>query len=79
MNYKVEFNRMGNDLFWNFHKFIETDKGYEYFNAEWDGYNDSNWWENVAPFETIRTIKGDKGTEKVFQINFSTCEVRKIR
>ena len=78
MLYKAEFNSVGNNLYWHFHKYIDTDRGAEYFNTVWCGYNDSNWWNNVAPYEAIRTIKGDEGTEKVFIINFKTCEVKEV-
>lgn len=78
MIYKAEFNQLRNDLYWNFYKMLETDKGYEFFNETWTGYNDDNWWNNVAPFESIRTVTGDKGTVKVFKINFKTCEVEEV-
>ena len=76
--YKAEFRQMGNDLFWNFCKLIETDKGYEFFDTTWEGYNDANWWNNVAPLEQTRTVTGDKGTVKTFRINFQTCEVEEV-
>ena len=80
MGYKVEVKCMHNDLFWNFCKLIETDKGYEFFDTTWEGYNDSNWWDNVAPLKKTRTatVTGDKGTVKTFQINFSTGEVEEV-
>lgn len=80
MIYKAEFRQLNNDLFWNFCKSIETDKGYEYFTKIWTGYNDANWWNNVAPLKQARTatVIGDKGTVKVFKINFKTCEVEEV-
>lgn len=81
MIYKAEFRQLSNDLFWNFCKSIETDKGYEYFITTWTGYNDANWWNNVAPLKQARisTVIGDKGTVKVFKINFKTCEVEEVK
>ncbi len=80
MTFKAEFSQIGNDLFWNFCKLIETDKGYEFFDTTWTGYNDANWWNNVAPLKQTRTavVTGDKGTVKTFQINFTTGEVEEI-
>lgn len=34
------------------------------------------WWYSVASSEITKTVIGDKGTEKTFQINFATNKVR---
>ena len=78
MTYKAELEQQRNDLYWKLYLNLVTDKDCEFFNVTWKGYNDANWWNNVALFESIKTVKGDKGTEKTFQINFSTGEVKEL-
>lgn len=41
--------------------------------VSWSGYNDANWWENVAPTEQARIRTMPCG--RTFEINFETCEV----
>lgn len=39
----------------------------------------STVWYNVAPSEMTKTVIGNKGTEKTFQINFATNEVKEVK
>jgi hypothetical protein len=41
--------------------------------VRWQGYNDANWWVNVAPTEQARVRKMPCG--RMFEIDFKTCEV----
>ena len=71
---KAKFEAMGNDLFWELYHFDY--KNHEWFKYKWYGYNDANWWGNVAPKQKIKDVVGDKGTTKTFEIDFNTCEVK---
>ena len=76
----AECNHLRNDIFWDFGRFYNTDKGYEWFKCMWTGYNDANWWDNVATKEEYQTRKvtGDKGTVKTFKIDFKTNIVTEV-
>jgi hypothetical protein len=41
--------------------------------VRWSGYNDRNWWENVAPSDQARIRKTKCG--RTFEIDFKTNEV----
>ena len=41
--------------------------------VKWSGYNDANWWTNVAPTDQARIRTMPCGRR--FEINFETCEV----
>lgn len=75
-NAKME--RGGNDLFFSLCFLAATDKSpFEAFHLRWTGYNDSNWWDNVATDVNVQTkkFKGEYGTEKTFRIDFKTRAV----
>lgn len=61
------------------HENLVTDKGCEIFNTYWKGYTDADWWYSVASSEMTKTVVGDKGTEKTFQINFATNKVKEVK
>lgn len=48
------------------------DGGLEWFKAKWTGYDDSNWWNNVAPSMRRQKCTGDRGTTVVLEIDFDT-------
>ena len=75
--FKAEFDSYFNDLFWKVTFFDFTGKA-EYFKAEWVGYNDDNWWNNVAPSKKRQIITGDRGTKMTLEIDFETCKVTEI-
>ena len=62
---KAEFQALGNDLYW---KLYDTHDGF----IRWAGYDDANWWQNVAPFYRDK-IGGRSGL--TYRINFDTREV----
>ena len=80
----AKFTRYGNDLYWDFTdlRFLYGSRGEcigsEFFHARWSGYDDANWWDNVAP--NIKPIKctSDKGTVAYFRIDFRTCKVEEV-
>lgn len=78
--YKTEYDKLQNDLFWSFCELFETDKGLEFFKHKWVGYNDDNWWNNVATKDENRIAKviGDKGTVIYLKIDFKTGIVKEI-
>lgn len=69
----AKFSSMRNDLFWEFYRF--TDNGV-WLKLRWFGYNDYNWWHNVAPAKEIQQVKGQDG--KTYRIDFNTSEVFEV-
>lgn len=65
---KARFSSLGRDLYW---KHWDKDDGF----VRWIGYDDANWWQNVAPLERARTAIGKK-TGRRYVIDFSTTIVR---
>ena len=62
-----------NDMFWECCTYIETEASpFEWFQLKWIGYNDDNWWDNVAPDVCVKEFIGDHGTKKKFRIDFHT-------
>lgn len=75
----AECHIMRNDLFWHFYEMQWTKDGKsETFKADWQGYNDANWWENVAP--KIKPLKcvGSRGTVKYLSIDFNSGRVEEV-
>lgn len=64
---KAQFSSMGNDLSW---KYFDEIDGLIY----WHGYDDSNWWMNVAHTNQARQRIGSK-TGRIFEIDFHTYVV----
>ena len=62
---KAEFQALGNDLYW---KLYDTQDGF----IRWTGYDDQNWWQNVAPAKRDRTGLRSGLT---YRINFETGDV----
>ena len=60
----AQFSSLGNDLTWQY--FDDAD-GLIF----WHGYNDRNWWINVAHTDQARQRIGSK-TGRVFEIDFHT-------
>lgn len=65
--YTATHTQLSNDLYW---KVYAGEDGF----VRWFGYNDRNWWDNVAPLEHTRTRVG-KVTGRKFTIDFTTGEV----
>lgn len=65
---KAEFQSLGRDLYW---KLYDTQDGF----IRWSGYDDTNWWQNVAP--TVRDRVG-KHSGLTYRINFDTNEVETV-
>lgn len=61
---KAEFSSIGRDLFWRHFDMVD---GF----IRWSGYDDANWWKNVAPSGATRTGKSGR----VYTINYTTNEV----
>lgn len=69
-----------NDMFWKFSQYRTTADGQsEWFKATWTGYNDANWWNNVAPNARQVKCTGDKGTTVVLEIDFRTNHVAEVK
>lgn len=73
-NIHADFSIIRNDMYWE----VSVFKGGEWFHCRWDGYNDSNWWENVAPKVRRKTFKGKNGTEITLEIDFNTNIVNEV-
>lgn len=74
---KANFNSFRNDLYWKATTYDEDIK--EWFSIRVRGYNDSYWWENVSEKAKRITVKGDKGTEKTFELNYKTLEFVEVK
>lgn len=69
----------GRDIFWKFHQMRWTkDLKLEWFKAKWTGYNDANWWDNVAPSQRQQKCTGELGTVAVLEIDFRTGRVVEV-
>jgi hypothetical protein len=76
--FKAKFDSSRNDLYWTVTFLVWDGKQHEYFKGEWTGYDDDNWWHNVAPSRKRKTVTGDKGTKITLEIDFETCKVTEI-
>jgi hypothetical protein len=74
---RAEFRIIGNDMFWRC-CILDKGNGYEVFHLYWSGYNDTYWWDNVSDRASVRTCRGDKGTERKFKLNYRTLDVVEI-
>lgn len=72
---KAESRHSRNDLYWVIY-FLDMVTG-EFIKLRWIGYNDGFWWNNVAPTEQARVIKGTNG--KSYRIDFNTGEVWEVQ
>lgn len=61
---KAQFNEYGNDMHW---KYYDDQDGL----ILWYGYNDYNWWQNVAHQTNTRQRIGPV-TGRIFEIDFYT-------
>ena len=52
---KAKFTHLNRDLFWRLYTLEDG-------SIRWTGYDDSNWWDNVAP--KVRDRKGEKSFHK---------------
>lgn len=66
----AELTASNNDLIWKYSFYTDDLVWVKLF---WWGYNDSYWWNEVAPTEDARTIKGEDGRK--YSIDFKTCDV----
>lgn len=69
----AKFDALRNDLFWSYHHYTND---LVWLKLDWYGYNDQNWWNNVAPTEGARAKVGQDG--KTYLIDFHTCEVFEV-
>lgn len=58
----AKFESLGRDLYWSHY---DVRDGF----IRWTGYDDRNWWENVAPARRDRV--GEK-TGRTYRINYDT-------
>lgn len=68
----ARFEQMRNDLFWEAHCPKCWQNGRQFTLLKWWGYNDRNWWDNVAPKAATR--KCPKCSSSI-QIDFRTREI----
>ena len=72
----AEHQRLSNDLYWEYHASRMTKAGkYEDFEAKWWGYNDRNWWDNVAPTMKAAEVVGSLGTHVRLKLDPKTSMV----
>ncbi|MBG7616503.1 hypothetical protein IWC96_14590 [Brevundimonas sp. BAL450] len=64
---EAKFTQSRSDMHWSLYA------GEDGF-VRWGGYDDQNWWENVAKSDHARTRVG-KATGRAFVIDFDTCQV----
>lgn len=75
----AECHILSNDIYWHFKAMTCTkDWQFEHFRADWQGYNDANWWNNVAPNVKPLKVVGDRGTVKYLRIDFNTDRVWEV-
>jgi hypothetical protein len=65
---KAKFSYMGRDLYW---KLYDHKDGF----IRWSGYDDANWWNNVAP--KVRDRVGPE-TGRTYRIDFESDTVEII-
>lgn len=73
---KANHAQYSNDLYWTC--YIFDNKNSEWFRIKFYGYNDSYWWDNVSEKARRKTVKGDKGTQKTFELDYKTLEVVEV-
>lgn len=72
----AERQRLSNDLYWEYRASRRTKAGeYENFKAEWWGYDDRNWWDNVAPAMKAVEVVGSLGTHVRLKLDPETSMV----
>jgi hypothetical protein len=64
---QASFNQMRNDMHWSLYA---GEDGI----IRWTGYDDRNWWDNVAPTDHAR-IRVGKVTGRTFRLDHRNCEV----
>lgn len=72
---KAEHSQLSNDLFWRY-SFFDLLTG-DFVTIRWQGYNDSFWWNNVAPTDQARVRKGSNGRQ--YKIDFNTNKVWELQ
>lgn len=78
--FKAEFSQMRNDMYWEVH-FFDGDLWYSF---RWIGYDDANWWHNVASNQRRQTVAGEtidreKTDKKItLEIDFEKCIAREV-
>ena len=76
---RATFTIHRNDMFRRCHTYIETKKSpFEWFELDWQGYNDDNWWDNVAPKACEQEFTGDMGTKLKFRIDYHTMLITEV-
>lgn len=66
---KAIFSQSRSDMYWKIHT---LEDGY----VRWVGYDDSYWWDNVAPTEHFRVSQGKSGAK--FRLNPETNDVDRL-
>lgn len=64
---QAKFSQSRNDMYW---KYSDAEDGF----IRWVGYDDANWWDNVAPTAHARTRVGPD-TGRIYTIDFTTGEI----
>lgn len=64
----ADFDSLGRDLFW---RYRDSQDG----TIRWTGYDDANWWQNVAPANRDR--KGPV-TGRTYRIDYETDVVQVV-
>ena len=76
---RARFDIHRNDMWWSCSTYIENKADpFEWFELKWKGYNDDNWWDNVAPKACVKEFTGSCGTKKTFRIDFHTMLIVEV-
>lgn len=62
----AKFSQSRNDMYWTH---FDLDDGF----IRWIGYDDANWWENVAPKADTSRVGKESG--RTYTLDYNTCEV----
>ena len=69
---QAERTLLGNDLFWNFHKY-DQEMPDLFIRLKWIGYNDHDWWMKWSKGTEVKEQNGRK-----FRIDYSNCNVYEL-
>lgn len=76
---RARFDIYRNDMHWSCHTYLESEKSpFEWFELDWRGYNDDNWWDNVAPKSCVKEFTGSEGTKLTFRIDYHTMLITEV-
>lgn len=69
---QAKYERIGNDLFWDFTKYDPTVPGL-FIDLKWTGYNDSDWWTKWSKGTEVKEQAGRR-----FRIDYRSDDVYEL-